>query len=78
MYIFMIPNLIRYNLFVLVFQYTALSSINIAYIILGLELDIDRMNQLFEIISVQSYLGPLFVALEITYQMFRRRIACFK
>lgn len=30
MYIFMIPSLIRYNLFVLVFQYMILSSVNIA------------------------------------------------
>ena len=78
MYIFMIPSLIRYNLFVLVFQYMILSSVNIAYIALGIQMDIERMFDLYELIIVQSYLGPVFVALEITFQMFRRRMACFK
>ena len=78
MYLCMLPNLMRYNLFVLVFQYLSLTCVDIAYLILGFQENIQAMTDLYHFINYQSYIGILFIALEIMYQMFRRRMVCFK
>ena len=82
-YLSMLPNFIRYNIYIVALFYIIISGIHIYMLYcfvryINHEIGPQILFEIDKVAKVLNNFDMVFPFLEITYQMFRRRMFCFK